>query len=353
MSRVPKGVAELVTGHGDGLAGLVAQVDDALPVRELPGESAVRVGLGAVVVAGDPGEQPRAARGPVLEHVLLLGADRSCRLGAERDQLLGADLGGLEAQARPAGAVIKGGAECQAAGVPAAQPGLDQDYDEVAGGGEREPVQRGGGLELGHHELGDEAGYLVVVVGELFGVDDGAVGQPGQPAVAVAGVGEHPEHAQRQRPGGRRVALGEEPGQVILQDRPGDAGLAGDARVALGQEHREPGQGQRPGRDGRERAPGGQPEPGPPFHRVAQPVLGDGVEPGRPPPAEGGNAQTLRVPVVAGVLAVQAGGLAVNQYRARPGGGSARRGPHRGLPAWSHTPARMRASRTSAASRWM
>jgi hypothetical protein len=168
--------AAAMAGHGDGLAGLVARVDDALPVRELPAESAVRVGLGAVVVAGDSGEQPRAARGPVPEHVLLLGA----------------------------------------------QPGLDQDYDEVAGGGEREPVQRGGGLELGHHELGDEAGYLVVVVGELFGVDDGAVGQSRQPAVAVAGAGEHPEHAQRQRPGGRRVALGQEPGQVILQDRPGE-----------------------------------------------------------------------------------------------------------------------------------
>jgi hypothetical protein len=28
-------VTELVAGHGDWLAGLVAQVDDALPVREL------------------------------------------------------------------------------------------------------------------------------------------------------------------------------------------------------------------------------------------------------------------------------------------------------------------------------
>ena len=29
----PEGVTELVTGHGDRLPGLVAQVDDALPVR--------------------------------------------------------------------------------------------------------------------------------------------------------------------------------------------------------------------------------------------------------------------------------------------------------------------------------
>ena len=230
----PQGVAELVAGHGDRLAGLVAQVDDALPACELLGEGPVRVGLGAVVVAGDPGEQPRAARRPVPEHVLLLGADRRRCRGAERDQLLGADLDGLEAQARPAGAVIQGGAECQAAGVTAAQPGLDQDHDEVAGGGEREPVQGGRGLELGHHELGDETGHLVVVERELFGIDDGVMGQPGQPPVAVAGTGEHPEHAERLRPGGSRVTLGKKPGQVVLQDRPGDAPLISHAWVLLG-----------------------------------------------------------------------------------------------------------------------
>ena len=32
-----EGVAEVVAGHGDRLAGLVAQADDALPVRELAG----------------------------------------------------------------------------------------------------------------------------------------------------------------------------------------------------------------------------------------------------------------------------------------------------------------------------
>jgi len=51
-----EGVAELVTGHGDRLAGLVAQADDVLPVRELLAEGPVRVRLAAVVVAGDPGE---------------------------------------------------------------------------------------------------------------------------------------------------------------------------------------------------------------------------------------------------------------------------------------------------------
>jgi len=40
ISRVPS-VTELVPGHGDRLAGLVAQADDALPARELLGEGAV------------------------------------------------------------------------------------------------------------------------------------------------------------------------------------------------------------------------------------------------------------------------------------------------------------------------
>jgi hypothetical protein len=52
----------------------------------------VRVRLVAVVVAGHAGEQPRAARRPVLAHVVLLGGDGRCGLGAERDELLGADL---------------------------------------------------------------------------------------------------------------------------------------------------------------------------------------------------------------------------------------------------------------------
>ena len=42
-------------------------------------------------------------------------------------------------------------------------------------------------------------------------------------------------------------------------------------------------------------APGGQAEPGPSLRRVAQPVLGDGIEPRRLPPTAGRNAETLRV----------------------------------------------------------
>ena len=84
----PESVTELVGGDSDRLAGFAVQANDALPVSELLGEGAVRVGPGAVVVAGDAGEQPRAARWPVLADVVLLGPDRRCSLRAERDQLM-------------------------------------------------------------------------------------------------------------------------------------------------------------------------------------------------------------------------------------------------------------------------
>jgi hypothetical protein len=245
----------------------------------------VRVGFAAVAVSGHAGEQPGAAAWPCAEDVFLLGADRGRGLGAERDQLLGAHLGGLKPQARPADTVIQHRVERQGAGVPAAQPGLHENHDQVAGRGVRDLRQRLLGFELGHHELRDEPGYLVVVGRELFDVDHRAGRQLRQPAVPVAGLGEHPQHAQRQRPGGGRVALAQQPGQVVLQNRARDAGLAGNAGVAAGQERREPGHGQRPGADGGKRAPGGQPQPRPPLDRLPQPVLGDGAGPGRAPPA--------------------------------------------------------------------
>jgi DNA-binding HxlR family transcriptional regulator len=46
------------------------------------------------------------------------------------------------------------------------------------------------GLELGHHELGDEPGDLVVVEGELFDVDGRAGGQALEPAEALASAGD-------------------------------------------------------------------------------------------------------------------------------------------------------------------
>ena len=169
----PESVTELVTGHRDRLSRLVAQADDALPAPELLAERAVRVGPWAVVVAGDAGEQPRAPGRPALAHVVLLGPDRRRGFGAERDQLLGPDLDGLEPQARPAAAVGEHRVEREGARIPAAQPGLDHDEDEVAG--RRCGICRDGliGFQLGHHELGDEPGDLVVVEGEFLDVDDG------------------------------------------------------------------------------------------------------------------------------------------------------------------------------------
>jgi len=172
-------VAELVPGHGDRLPGFVVQADDALPVRELFGEGAVRVGLGAVVVAGDPGEQPRAAARPALAHVVLLRGDGRRGSGAERDQLLSVDLDGLEPQAGPAAAVGEHGVEREVARVPAAQPGLDQHDHQVAGGGVRDLRDGFTGFQLCHHELGDEPGDLVMVEGKFFDVDGRGGGQPG------------------------------------------------------------------------------------------------------------------------------------------------------------------------------
>jgi hypothetical protein len=61
----PEGMTELMTGHRDGLPGLVAQVDDALPAHELPTEGAVRVRPWTPSsLPAHPGEQPRAARRP-------------------------------------------------------------------------------------------------------------------------------------------------------------------------------------------------------------------------------------------------------------------------------------------------
>ena len=151
----------------DRLPGLVTQADDALPGLELLDEGAVGVGLAPVVVSGHAGKQPGAARWPVLAHVVLLGTDGCRGFSAERDQLFGPDLGGLKPQARPAAAVGEHRVEREVARVPAAQPRLDQDDDEVAGGGVRDLRQGLAGFQLGHHGLGDEPGDLVVVEGEL------------------------------------------------------------------------------------------------------------------------------------------------------------------------------------------
>src|SRR5487761_213148 len=99
----PQGVAELVPGHPHLLVCLVAQVERLLPAAQLGAKDGVHKGLGPIGVAGEPREQPRGAGGPVLAHVRLLGRDDRRRLGRQRDELLGTDLGGLETQAWPAG----------------------------------------------------------------------------------------------------------------------------------------------------------------------------------------------------------------------------------------------------------
>ena len=231
-------------------------------------------------------------------HVVLLRGDGRRGPGAERDQLLGADLDGLETQAGPAAAVGEHGVERQVARVPAAQPGLDQDDHQVAGGGVRDLRDGFTGFQLCHHELGDEPGDLVVVEGELFDVDGRVGGQPGEPAVAMAGVEEYPDHRQGQRPGGRRVSLDEQPGDVVLQNRPGDSARISGLRVTRGEEPGEPGERQRPGVDGGECAPGREAEPGPPFDRVAEPGLADPVKARRAAPAPGRDAQEAGIPVV-------------------------------------------------------
>ena len=67
----------------------------------------------------------------------------------------------------------------EVARVPAAQPGLDQDDHQVAGGGVRDLRDGFTGFQLCHHELGDEPGDLVVVEGKFFDVDGRGGGQPG------------------------------------------------------------------------------------------------------------------------------------------------------------------------------
>ena len=159
-------------------------------------------GLEPSWVAGGPGEQPRAARRPALAHVVLLRGDGRRGLGAERDQLLGPDLDGLEAQAGPAAAVGEHRVEREGARIPAAEPGLDHDDDEVACRQVRDLRDGPIGFQLGHHVFGDEPGDLVVVEGEFLDVDGRAGSKARKPAMAVAGLEEHPDHRQRQRPGG-------------------------------------------------------------------------------------------------------------------------------------------------------
>ena len=148
----PESVAEAVGGDGDRLAGLVAQVDDASATCASCRLSvAVRVGLGAVGVVDDPGEQPRAARRPVLAGRDLAGRGSLRRPWRSSGMSCSArTLMAVEAQARPADAVVEHRAELERAGVTDPQTGLDQHHDEVARRRGGQLVESGVGLELGH-----------------------------------------------------------------------------------------------------------------------------------------------------------------------------------------------------------
>src|SRR5215469_15066212 len=123
------------------------------------------------------------------------------------------------------------------------------------------------------------------------------------------------------------------------------------ARVAGGEEPREPGERQGPRADGGECASGGQAETGPALDRVAQPRLADPVEARRGAPAPGGDAQAPGLPVVRGPFAVEGRRLPGDDFEPWPDCTGCRRAVHRASSS-CHTPALVSASRMSAAPRW-
>jgi len=194
-------VTEAVAGDSDRDVGLVTQVDRALPAPQLGGERGHVVGLGPISVVNDAGEEPRRPVRPTTAVVILLCSYGIRRFGAERDELVGADLEVVEGQAGSAGAVVDDRVEHERAGVPDAKSRLHHQNDEMARRRRRQLGKAGIALELGHHELGHEAGKPVVAVGELLFVDDGGMGQLTQPVVAAARVEEHSQHRERQQLG--------------------------------------------------------------------------------------------------------------------------------------------------------
>src|SRR6202022_3095959 len=140
-------------------------------------------------------------------------------------------------------------------------------------------------------------------------------------------------------------------GQVVLQDWPGDRARVARLRMTGREEPGEPGERQCPGIDGRERASGRQPEPGPALDRIAEPGLADPAEARRAASAPGGDAQPPGIPVVRRPLAIQDGRLAADYLEPRPVLPSRHGAGHRSSSS-RQTPARRSASRMSARSRW-
>ena len=149
------------------------------------------------MLAAMPGNSHGVPRWPAVPDVVLLCLYGLSRLGAQRDKLVGADFEVMEAQARPARAVIDERTELERARVADAQARLDHHHHEVARRERGQLGQVGVIFELGHDELGHETRQAVVTVGELLFVDHRRGGQLVHPVMAPAGVQENPQHAQR------------------------------------------------------------------------------------------------------------------------------------------------------------
>ena len=119
----------------------------------------------------------------LLDEALLIADGPQGRV-RQRDELVGSHLLGVEAQAGRTRAVGEERIEPKGAGVTGAQTGLGQHHDQVAIVG-REALQVRLGLELGHHELGDEARQRAVPGGKLVEVDDRVDSDAAHPAIAA------------------------------------------------------------------------------------------------------------------------------------------------------------------------
>ncbi len=343
----PNGVPELMRLDAHCLAGLVVHTDAALPAAELTRKAAVGVGQVTVGILLDPREQPRRPIRTALAYVGLLGPDGLGGLGAEGDELLGADLGVGETQAGPADAVVDEGVEGELAGVAAPQPGLYEQDDEVADTWAGEQVQVGVGLELSHDELGHEPGQGVLGPGHLFDVEHGTVGQAGQLAVTVTPLEEPAQHGEREGAGSRLPRARRHPRQIVLQHRTGHAGDVDDVGVSLVEELGEPGHALGHRADGAERRARREAEPAPVLDRVAQPRLSDRGEPGGVTPSPGRDAEVDCAPDITGISGVDVITASWDNTQSKWPCGFV----HSLSPVSPHTPARWRAARVSATSR--
>lgn len=94
----------------------------------------------------------------------LLVADRQDGALGEGKELVGVGFVVVKVQAGPADAVVDQRVERQGAGVGGSQPRFHQHDDEVTDGG-FEQGEVTGGFQLGHDELGHEAGQRLVPSG--------------------------------------------------------------------------------------------------------------------------------------------------------------------------------------------